>query len=151
MSQKMNEPQLAGITLHASCVARDGHGVLLLGGSGVGKSDLALRLLDRGFRLVADDRVLVCGGLASPPEALAGLIEVRGVGILRVEAVFPVALALLVDLDGTGARLPDPAPHPGWRLPVLHLSAWHPSAPVRVEIGLDCVLGGRSLLAGFVV
>lgn len=149
MSQKRNDSS-GGATLHASCVARDGHGVLLLGGSGSGKSDLALRLLDRGFRLVADDRVALVDGEAAPPAGLAGLLEVRGLGILRVEAVFPAKLALVVDLGAPGERLPAPASHPTLHLPLLHLSPWQHSAPLRVEIGLDCVLGRRALLAGFV-
>ena len=58
--------------IHASCAAREGHGVLLLGPSGSGKSDLLLRLLDRGFALVADDRVDLQSGMASAPATLAG-------------------------------------------------------------------------------
>ena len=61
--------------IHASCAARDGAGVLLLGPPGSGKSDLVLRLLDRGFTLVADDRVVIEDGHASAPAALAGLLQ----------------------------------------------------------------------------
>lgn len=93
----------APIQIHATCVAFDEGGVLLRGPSGAGKSDLALRLIDRGARLVADDRVdldrRACGGLrARPPAALAGLIEVRGLGILRVPFVAEARIALIVDL-----------------------------------------------------
>src|SRR6516162_9304950 len=79
-----SEPCSRSMQIHASCAARDGAGVLLLGPPGSGKSDLALRLLDCGFMLVADDRVEVEGGVARPPPALAGLLEVRGLGILRL-------------------------------------------------------------------
>ncbi len=70
--------------MHGSCVSRDGAGVLLLGPPGAGKSDLAMRLLARGFQLVADDQVAIQDGIARPAPALAGLLEVRGLGILRL-------------------------------------------------------------------
>lgn len=88
--------------LHASAVAIDGKGVLLLGASGAGKSDLALRLIDAGAVLVADDRVDIepAGGalLLSAPEQLAGMIEVRGLGIVRLAYETKVSLSLIVDL-----------------------------------------------------
>ncbi|MEQ8322835.1 MAG: HPr kinase/phosphatase C-terminal domain-containing protein [Rhodospirillales bacterium] len=88
--------------LHASAVAIDGKGVLLLGASGAGKSDLALRLIDAGAVLVADDRVDLepAGGalLLSAPEKLAGMIEVRGLGIVRLAHETKVSLSLIVDL-----------------------------------------------------
>src|SRR3954453_9015276 len=96
--------------IHGSCAARKGQGVLLIGEPGSGKSDLLLRLLDHGFELVADDRVDVEHGEASPPATLAGLLEVRGLGIFRVPYVAPVPLALAVVL-GRGERLPGPARH----------------------------------------
>ncbi len=73
--------------IHGSCAAREGDGVLLLGPPGAGKSDLLLRLLERGFALVADDWVEVTDGWASSNPAGAGLLEVRGVGILRLPYV----------------------------------------------------------------
>ena len=93
--------------LHASCAARDVHGVLLLGPPGSGKSDLLLRLLDRGFALVADDRVEVEDGVARAPAALAGLVEVRGLGILSLPCQAEARLALAVT-RGPGERLPPP-------------------------------------------
>src|SRR3546814_1639400 len=75
------------VNIHASCVAAGNGGVLILGQSGQGKSDLALRLIDRGARLVADDRCDVWherGRLwCRPPGPLAGKIEVRGIGIVE--------------------------------------------------------------------
>lgn len=88
--------------LHATCVAVDGRGLLILGPSGSGKSALALRLLALGARLVADDRteVTLAGGAvhARCPAPIRGLIEARGVGLLRAEALEEVALALVADL-----------------------------------------------------
>ncbi|MBO6519444.1 MAG: serine/threonine protein kinase [Rhodospirillales bacterium] len=88
--------------LHASAVAIGGRGILLLGPSGAGKSDLALRLIDDGAVLVADDRVDIAVSEAdvflSPPNVLAGLLEVRGVGIVRRDHEAKVSLSLVVDL-----------------------------------------------------
>lgn len=99
--------------LHASCVALDGRGVLLVGPSGVGKSDLALRLIDGGAELVSDDQteLRVCGGtvMASPPSSLAGLIEVRHAGLMRLPwAEAPVALYVeLAPMEAEIERLPE--------------------------------------------
>ena len=67
--------------MHASCAGREDKGILLTGPPGSGKSDLLLRLLDRGFMLVADDQVDIgADGLARAPDSLAGLLEVAGLG-----------------------------------------------------------------------
>lgn len=88
--------------LHASCVAVDRRGLLILGPSGAGKSALALQLMALGAELVADDRVVLHAAngqlWAAAPPRLAGLIEARGVGILRAPARAEVALHLVVDL-----------------------------------------------------
>jgi len=133
--------------IHASCAARHGAGVLLLGAPGCGKSDLALRLLDRGFVLVADDRVEVEDGIARPPAALAGLIEVRGLGMLRLPYLPSARLALAVEL-GPAERLPSPTPHPELGVPRFALDAALASAAQRVELALDCALGRIEQLAG---
>ncbi len=86
----MERPADRAIRLHASCASRAGAGVLLLGAPGAGKSELVLRLLARGFVLVADDQVVIEAGAARPPPALAGLLEVRGLGIVRVAYEAPV-------------------------------------------------------------
>src|ERR1700712_5384495 len=70
--------------MHGSCVSKDGEAVLVVGPSGSGKSDLVLRLLSHGFELVADDQVVVADGIVSGPPELAGLLEVRGLGIVRL-------------------------------------------------------------------
>lgn len=133
--------------IHASCAARDGGGVLLLGPSGCGKSDLLLRLLDHGFSLVADDRVEVVDGIARPPAALAGLLEVRGLGIVRLPHV-EARLALAVALGPAGPRLPEPARHASLDLPQVGVDPASPSAPARVALALDCALGRVVQLAG---
>ncbi|GGF78976.1 hypothetical protein GCM10007301_43750 [Azorhizobium oxalatiphilum] len=112
-------PSPAGASIHGTCVAVGETGVLIRGPSGSGKSTLALRLMldpPRSLppaRLVADDRVhlAVADGalIARPPEALAGLIEVRYLGLRRVPHLFSVKVKWLVDLCATDAmRLPMP-------------------------------------------
>src|ERR1700760_1068946 len=99
--------------IHASCVAIKGKGVLILGESGAGKSDLALRLIDEGAKLVADDRVELYAAqsalCARAPKSIAGLIEVRGLGVIALRCRKSIALALAVKLGTTAKRLPDPA------------------------------------------
>ena len=114
-------------TLHATTVAIDGRGCLIIGPSGSGKSSLALRLIALGAVLVADDRTIVTLRgerlLASAPHAIASLIEARGVGLLRVPLAPPTELHLVVDLSTPAApRLPEPQEHLvlGRKLPCLH-------------------------------
>lgn len=97
---------------HASCVDWQGAGVLIVGESGSGKSSLALQLMAFGASLVSDDRVLVsleAGHLvARAPATIIGLVEARGVGILRATPVEQTRLALVVDLDKSERdRLPE--------------------------------------------
>ena len=97
--------------IHATCVAVDGRGLLILGASGAGKSRLALEMIALGATLVADDRTALArrdgGLLASAPPALAGLIEARGVGLLRLPHASDVPVAAALDLDAAGTeRLP---------------------------------------------
>ena len=137
---------MSGPTIHATAVAVAGHAVLLVGPPGSGKSDLALRLIDRGAVLVADDRVIVARDrhrvTASPPSTLAGLIEVRGVGIVAAPHVAGVTVALVVDLAEPPARLPEPATRDlaGVAVPCVALAAFEASAPVKVEQALARVL-----------
>lgn len=128
--------------IHGSCIAIGGRGILLLGPSGAGKSDLALRLIDRGAVLVADDRcdLATIGGvlMCAPPEALAGKLEVRGIGITEQAHVAPVALALAVRLTERTERMPDPAFEElaGHVLPAVRINAFEASAPIKVERAL---------------
>lgn len=129
-------------------MSREGDGVLLIGPAGSGKSDLALRLLGRGFRLVADDRVDIADGLASPPASLAGLLEVRGLGIVRLPYAVSVRLALVVELGPAAERLPMPEHHTGLDLPLIRLDPASASAPDRIILALDCALGRLGQVAG---
>jgi len=139
----MNTPRLSSETIHASSVAIDGRVVLISGRSGQGKSDLALRLIDRGASLVSDDYTFVrrVDGrlLAAAPERIAGKIEVRGVGIVEMPAVANEPVALFVDLDLTPQRLPEPGETrmiAGLPVPVVALAGLEPSAPIKVEAAL---------------
>jgi HPr kinase/phosphorylase len=146
--------------LHGSCVSKDGNAVLVVGPPGSGKSDLALRLLSRGFELVADDQVDVKDGIASSPAEIAGLLEARGVGIVRLPYQIHARLALIVELvgiveldgsiglDRRGDRLPTPHRHSDLDLPVVRIDASAASAPDKVALALDCAIGRISQVAG---
>lgn len=139
----MTTSPLSSETVHASCVAIGGRAVLIGGRSGSGKSDLALRLIERGAALVSDDYTLVrrMEGrlLASPPETIAGKIEMRGIGILQFPAQGDVPVALYVDLDSSPQRLPkggEMRTFAGVAVPVVGLSGLEPSAPLKLEAAL---------------
>ena len=133
--------------VHGSCAAKDGAGVLLLGPPGSGKSDLLLRLIGQGFSLVADDRVDISNGVARPPAAIAGLLEVRGFGIVRLPYV-EAPLALVVELSPLHERLPAPCQHGPLKLPLVTVDPTAASAVERVKLALDCVQGRVSQVAG---
>lgn len=132
------------IRLHGTAIALGSDGVLLRGPSGSGKSDLALRLIDEGGRLVADDQTelrLIGGRLRmSAPQAIAGRIEVRGLGILRVETVPSAVLRLVVDLVPSTAveRLPEPQACEllGCRVPLVALAPFEASATAKLRLAL---------------
>jgi serine kinase of HPr protein (carbohydrate metabolism regulator) len=137
-------PRLSAETLHASTVALDGRAVLISGPSGSGKSDLALRLLDRGFVLVSDDQTIVRKDgnrlLATAPPTIAGKLEVRGIGIVDMERAENVPVALIVELTSEIQRLPDDSLERvilGIRVPLISIDAAAASAPSKVAIALD--------------
>ena len=139
------------MTHSGTCVAVDGRGVLLRGPSGAGKSDLALRLIDDGAELVADDRVALVSSAgvltASAPPALRGLMEVRGLGVFRLPYRTSVQVSLVADLvDDEGERLPAPDQTTilGHALPAIRLSAKGSSAAARVRL----VLGAAEPVVG---
>ena len=137
------EARLSAESVHATTVALDGRAVMISGPSGSGKSDLALRLIDRGFKLVSDDQTLVRREgerlIASAPPTIAGKIEVRGIGILDVETLGDVPVALLVELTSDIQRLPDDArerPLLGVSLPLVSIDAMTASAAAKVALAL---------------
>lgn len=139
----MRAPELSSETIHATTVAIDGRAVLIQGRSGTGKSDLALRLIDRGAKLVSDDQTMVIrrdGVLeAMPPPTIAGRIEVRGLGIVEMPHIADVPVALVVIVDAAPERLPTaPAEKrfAGVTVPAVILTALEPSAPIKVELAL---------------
>lgn len=134
--------------IHGSCASRSGDGVLLIGPPGAGKSDLLLRLLARGFDLVADDCVEIADGVARPVPALTGLLEVRGLGIVHLPHVAAARLALVVQLGDSAERLPMPTRHETLDLPLTLIDPRAPSAPERVTLALDCAIGRVAQIAG---
>jgi len=140
----MNSPRISAETVHASTVAVDGRAVLITGASGAGKSDLTLRLLDRGFTLVSDDQTIVKRDgdrlVASAPATIAGKLEIRGIGIVDMDTVGNIPVALLVELTSEIQRLPDDSrerPILGISLPLISIDAMTASAPSKVALALD--------------
>jgi len=129
--------------MHASCAARDGWGLLLTGEPGSGKSDLLLRLLDRGFSLVADDQVDIGpDGMARPPAALAGMIEVRGLGIMTFPFIAEIRPALVARLVSAPlARLPLPSRNAQLDVPDIAIDPRPASAAQRLSLAFDSVIG----------
>lgn len=141
------------LLVHASCIALGRRAALLRGRSGSGKSDLALRFLAAfggrtgGARLIADDQVRLTvrrgGVFASAPKAIAGRIEVRGLGIMPAACRGEARVSLVVDLVAPRAvpRLP-PRPLPcvtilGVALPLLRLAPFESSAPAKLALALE--------------
>lgn len=142
--------------LHGSCAALEGEGILFLAPPGGGKSDLLLRLLGQGWVLVADDQVMLEAdqGLlrASPPQALAGRMEVFGLGLLAGLAWAPAALRCIARLvpQAELPRLPEPEAWSaqGVTLPLLRLNGAAASAPDILRRALDVLAGRVTLTAG---
>jgi serine kinase of HPr protein (carbohydrate metabolism regulator) len=134
----------APLLVHATAVAIDGRAVLLRGPSGSGKSDLGLRLIDAGASLISDDQCELrrSGGrvLVRAPETILGLIELRGIGIVRLPPLSDVPLALIVDLvtPDRVERLPEPRREPilGLDVPVVAIAPFEASAVARLRAAL---------------
>ena len=136
--------RLSSETIHASSVAIDGRAVIITGPSGSGKSDLTLRLLDRGFSLVSDDRTLVKKTVtrltASAPPTIRGKLEIRGVGIVEMDQIDDQPVALVVELTSDIQRLPDDSrerPIMGVPVPLISVDAMSASAASKVALALD--------------
>lgn len=131
--------------IYASCVSIENKGVLIAGISGSGKSDLALRLIDKGAELISDDQTILKSEnnvlLASAPENIRGFLEVRHIGILQLPFTIEVPVTLYIDLAGKGEaleRLPSPdtlnlLDHPVRR---LRLAAFDASTPAKIRAAL---------------
>lgn len=141
------DPDFTG-AVHGSSVSIDGVGVLIRGPSGAGKSDLALRLIDRGAVLIADDYTHVARKgdmlIGSVSERIAGLIEVRGLGLVSVPHMPRASILLIVQLiDAPPERCPEPLPRQtlcGLEVPVLSLNPFEASAPIKIELALRRLL-----------
>ncbi len=136
--------------IHGTCVEIAGLAVLFRGPPNSGKSDLALRMIDGGARLVADDRVdlrVDAGRLyASAPAALAGRLEIRGLGIMRVASVAEAPLALVCDLVAPGLveRLPEAETTvvETIAVPRLTIAPFEPSAAAKVRAAVRTLRRG---------
>ncbi|MGW8205401.1 MAG: HPr kinase/phosphorylase [Hyphomicrobiaceae bacterium] len=145
------------LLVHATAVASAANGVLILGPSGSGKSDLALRLIawpSNGldvppFTLVSDDQVILARGPADcvearPPATIAGRLEVRGVGILAVHHTSSARVRLVIQLAHaeTIERLAETetVDLAGQTLPALRLNPFEPSATIKVGLALRDVV-----------
>jgi serine kinase of HPr protein (carbohydrate metabolism regulator) len=143
------------IRVHGTAVALGGDGILLRGPSGSGKSDLALRLIDEGAQLVADDQTelrLVDGGIRmTAPPPIAGQLEVRGLGLLRVPSVRSASLRLVVDLAAAGEieRLPEPKHCAifGLSLPRIAVTPFEASATAKLRLALRACVALRRAVA----
>lgn len=144
---------MADLLVHATCVAIAGRGVLLLGTPGSGKSSLALRLIDAPGRatgedvmdavLVSDDQTHITREgtklVASPPPSLAGLLEVRGLGVVKCRHIPSCELALAIRLSSSDMieRLPEPSfgtyAVAGGALPLTAMDPSSPAAPARIR------------------
>lgn len=134
-------------SIHATCIAIDHLGVLLRGPSGAGKSDLALRLIDGGAMLVADDRTMLASEsgrlVARPHPTLAGLIEVRGLGILTSRHFNEIAVGIVFDLVAMRdvPRMPEAEWEDlcGIRVPKYRLDPFAVSAAAKVRLAVQAV------------
>lgn len=135
------------LLLHGSCVALGEGAILLRGPSGAGKSDLALRLIAQGAMLVADDYVEIesrdAALWASAPAKIAGMIEIRGVGLVTVTHSPGAPLALLIDLVAPEAvpRLPEQATEQilGQDIPRFALAPFESSTPAKIVMILHAL------------
>lgn len=144
-------PAFSG-TAYATSVAIGGKAIVIRGDSGSGKSDLALRLIDRGAVLLSDDytHVEARGGqaIASPAPNIAGLIEVRSLGPVGMPNIDEAPIALVVELTPPSGAPPERCPAErlttrlcGVDLPMVHLRGLEASAPIKVELALKVLAG----------
>jgi serine kinase of HPr protein (carbohydrate metabolism regulator) len=146
--------------VHATCIAFDGKAVLLRGPPGSGKSDLAIRALAAGARLIADDQVVLESAgdeiLASAPDALRGMIEVRGIGVMRIEADAEAPVALIADLPDPRSAAAEPLERMpehrscalmGITLPWLKIAPFEASAVAKLRLALAAATSSDRLVS----
>jgi serine kinase of HPr protein (carbohydrate metabolism regulator) len=132
------------IRVHGTAIALGSEGILLRGPSGAGKSDFALRLIDQGARLVADDQTELRregdGITMSAPVTIAGQMEVRGLGIIALPSVASAPLRLVVDLMPSAEIERMPLPRDcsflGCTIPAIALAPFEASAPAKLRLAL---------------
>jgi HPr kinase/phosphorylase len=137
------------LLIHATSVAIDGRAVLLRGPSGSGKSDLGLRLIDAGALLVADDQSELWRRddalFARAPAAIAGLLEIRGIGIMRLDSLPEAPVALIVDLVAAEKieRLPISNSETilGIGVPLIAVAPFEASAAAKIRLALRAFTG----------
>jgi HPr kinase/phosphorylase len=134
-------------TIHATSVAIDGHGVLILGPSGSGKSDLALRLIDRGAVLISDDYTIASAQddrlILDAPENIEGVMEIRHLGLVETAFVSAVPARLAIQLAVAPLRMPEAGSEisiAGVSVPLVALAGLEPSAPIKAEWSLRRLL-----------
>ncbi|VWX56922.1 HPr kinase/phosphorylase [Sphingorhabdus sp. 109] len=140
------------MTVHATAVALAGAGLLIRGKSGAGKSDLALRLIDRGATLISDDQVVIRREdqklLLEPPARLAGKLEVRSLGICEYDHVSGVGLKLVIDLQDQVERYPMDRQIVillGMEFPCCTLDAMEASAAIKAELAMRRIMQGAKI------
>ena len=131
--------------IHSTSVVIDDNGVLILGDSGSGKSDLALRLIDNGATLISDD-ISICRKnsnniyLYCPPE-IKGLLEVREIGIITVPFVERIKLRLVVNLNNNNnnERFPKDSSFRilGIKIPTINIEGKNSSAVAKIKVKLN--------------
>ncbi len=138
---------MSAALLHGTAVSINGNGILLLGPSAAGKSDLALRLIDRGAFLISDDVVPVIVGPSGPElhsaPNIEGRLEVRGIGIVSVAHVANSPLRLAVELTDPVDRLPEEGQCTdiaGFAVPFVKILPFEASAALKVEYALRMVV-----------
>ena len=138
--------------IHGTAISIGGHAVLIMGESGSGKSDLALRLIDRGAILISDDVVFVetrdNAPILTVAPNIAGKIEVRGVGISNVDFIASAPLRLVIEFVDAPDRLPEDIAHTiigDYVVPVSKLNPFEQSSAIKVEYALRAVLDRGAL------